>query len=293
VELAPVPRVTRGEFRPSRWGGEPQVVVDVATSWRALHRWRPEYLKSVIGDRAVVVRETNGAPRNIFQNLAVGGSIRFPQYLDWVLETAGDLAPIAAHNPHIGGITKAVAEFGFESSYYLDVKLERLSRTLLDDIEIPNWYRTAPVDINLWCGVLGTSSGLHCDVTPNCNVQIAGHKTFILFAPSQSRRVYQVPGITHGRFDPNLPDYDRFPLARAATGRECTLKPGEALYIPVGWYHQVTVRSGWALNVNFFWPRPFPQGLLRPSLWHFLLRRGWARTRRAARAAAGDVRRKA
>ncbi|HEX8110263.1 MAG TPA: cupin-like domain-containing protein [Kofleriaceae bacterium] len=281
MQLLPVPRLRTNEFRPSRWAGGPRVIVDNVRAWKALDRWQPDYLKSAVGDSEVSVREVNGPPRNVFQSLAAGGRISFSDYIDWVLATADDLLAVSTKYSEASDIAREVARSGLERSYYLDIKLAQLSKTLLDDTAVPAWYRTTPVDINFWCGVLGTSSGLHCDVTPNCNVQVAGSKHFILFPPSQSGLLYRIPKITHCRFDPNMPDFDRFPLARSASGWQCTLRPGESLYIPVGWYHQVTVVSGWAVNVNFFWPRPFPQGLATPPLWHFLLRRSWAGLRRA------------
>jgi len=283
LKVTPVHRVDRSEFRVSRMAGEPRVVVGNVSDWGALHRWQPDYLKSVIGDCVVAVREAKGPPRNIFQNLAEGGRIPFDQYLDWVLATARDLDQIALKYDDPGDITRAVCASGFDYSYYLDAKLGRLSETLLDDAPAPDWYRTEPLDTNLWCGVLGTSSGLHCDVTPNCNVQVIGTKHFTLFPPAQSRLIYQFRGGTHCLFDPNVPDFETFPLARDASGWECTLRPGESLYIPVGWYHQVTVTSSWALNVNFFWRRPFPQGLAIPVLWQFFLRRARAKAVRTVR----------
>ncbi|MET8160800.1 cupin-like domain-containing protein [Sphaerisporangium sp. NPDC005289] len=279
MRLRPIPRVSRGDFRRAPLAGRPLVVLDNTPGWPAFTRWHEGYLRSVAGHREVAVRETNGPPRNIFQNLAEGGRVPFGDYLDWVVETARELEGIAGHSG-VRDITRAVAGSGFDVSYYLDAKLGQLSRTLLADAPAPGWYRSPPVDTNLWLGVLGTSSGLHCDVTPNCNVQVIGRKHFILFPPSQSRRVYRIPRLTHCRFDPNDPDFGRFPLARQASGWQCTLSPGESLHIPVGWYHQVTVVSAWALNVNFFWRRPFPQGIATPPLWRFLLRRGWARARR-------------
>ncbi len=281
MELLSVPRIHRDDFQVSRWGGQPCVVLDNVRDWAALNRWQPGYLRSVIGDRDVVVRETNGPPRNIFQNLAEGGGIPFGQYFDWVLDTAQDLDGIARTYREVGDITREVCARGFAVSYYLDANLKRLSPTLLGDAPEPAWFQAAPSAVNLWCGVLGTSSGLHCDVSPNCNVQVVGTKHFILFSPGQTRKLYRAGRGTHCGFDPNLPDYERFPLARGARGWQCTLQPGESLYIPVGWYHQVTVTSGWALNVNFFWRRPFPQGLAVPALWRFLLRRHWATVQRA------------
>ncbi len=249
--------------------------------WAAFERWTPHYLRSTAGDREVVVRETHGPPRNIFQNLAEGGSAPFGDYLDWVLDTARDVEDLAGDVDDPGEITRRLSTAGLEVSYYLDAKLALLSDVLLRDTSVPNWYRRPPLDVNFWCGVLGTSSGLHCDVTPNCNVQVVGTKHFTLFPPKDAERISRVRRGTHCRFDPNMPDFDRFPLAREATGWECALRPGESLYIPVGWFHQVTVTSPWAVNVNFFWKRPFPQGIAAPHLWHFLLRRGRARVGRA------------
>jgi hypothetical protein len=200
--------------------------------------------------------------------------------LDWVLDTsaAQDLQTIAKNYDKVSDIALEVSKSRFEVSYYLGIELKKLSSKLFHDIEIPNWYKTNPIDVNFWCGILGTSSGLHYDITPNCNVQIRGHKHFILFSPAQSKLLYPIQGVTtHCRFDPNLPDFDRFPLARKAFGWQCRLQAGECIYIPAGWYHQVTVTSKWAVNVNFSWPRPFPQGLVAPSLWRMLLFRGWAR----------------
>ena len=282
MDLIDIPQVHTSEFRPRRLGGEPRVVIGNVDTWAAFGLWQPDYLKAVAGNQKVSVRETVGPPRNIYQNLSQGGEILFSQYIDWVLEIANgdDFKDYLRKYSDVSDITRAICESGFECSYYLDTKLADFSTDLLRDVKTPSWYSVDPVDVIFWCGVLGTSSGLHSDVTPNCNVQILGHKHFILFPPSQSRLLYQVPGRTHCQFDPNIPDFIRFPLARKALGWQCTLHPGQSLYIPVGWFHQVTVTSGWALNVNFFWPRPFPQGLITRSLWRILLWRSWVRLHR-------------
>jgi len=266
-------------------GGEPRVVLENAQQWRALRAWSPEYLKSMAGAKHVAVRETVGPPRNVYQNLAEGGRISFAQYLDWVLEMASgeDFRNVATRHCNVADITRAICNLPFANAYYLDTRLAALSTELLKDVDIPRWYTSDPVDVLLWCGVLGTSSGLHFDITPNCNVQVAGHKHFILFPPSACRLLYQNGGGAHCPFRPNTPDFDRFPLAKKALGWRCTLYMGDSLYIPAGWFHQVTVTSPWALNVNFFWPRPFPQGLITPSLWRVLIRRKWARLRAGLR----------
>jgi hypothetical protein len=272
VQLREIPRVRRSELKP-HLRREPRVVVDSVATWPALKRWEPTYLKRTVGDREVAVRETDGPPSNIFQNLQSGGWTTFGEYLDWVLENARDVDHIAQKGLAVTDVARFVAAQGYEFSYYLDAKLHRLSGALADDVRAPDWFRTGVIDVNFWCGVFGTSCGLHCDVTPNCNVQVVGRKNFSLFAPTQARRIYRKPQSTHCRFDPNRPDFEQFPLAAEAEGWACTLEPGESLYIPVGWYHQATVVSGWAVNVNFFWRRPFLHGVMEPALWPLLLRR--------------------
>ena len=281
LKLEPVPRVHAKDFQPPRFGGKPQVVLHAVDDWAALHAWHPDYLKVVTGNVEVPVRETDGPPKNIFQNLGPGGLIAFSDYLDWVVMTANEqnFQDIAARLTENSDLVRHVCAIGFRQSYYLDADLRKLSPRLIADIRTPRWYDAEPVSVLLWCGIMGTSSGMHSDVKPNCNVQVIGRKHFILFGPSQSRALYRLPNITHCQFDPNLPDLDRFPMARGATGLQCTLAPGECLYIPVGWYHQVTVASDWAINVNFFWPRPFGQSLAVPVLWRFLARRAWAHLR--------------
>jgi len=67
-------------------------------------------------------------------------------------------------------------------------------------------------------------------------------------------------------FDPNKPDFEKYPRALGARGWECILERGETLYIPPGWYHQVTVLSPGAVNVNFWFGRMFAAKELRETL---------------------------
>ena len=252
MQLVTLPGVSIQDFDPNRIL-TPAVVVGSASGWNALEGWTPEYLKAVAGDQSVSVRNTSGAPQNIYHRLEPDTELKFAEYLNWVLSTAEQLTDALGDSCDVGGISRAVTAKGMTSSHYLDIELERLSARLARDIDVPEWYRIPPAMILFWCGVLGTSSGLHSDEHANCNVQIFGKKHFVLFSPNQVDLFERIPGRTQCRFDPNLPDFDRFPLARNASGYECWLNPGDSLHIPPKWLHQVTVVSTWAINVNFFW----------------------------------------
>jgi hypothetical protein len=284
MRLRPVPRVAAENFRPSRLPGEPRVVNGLVETWPARTRWTPDYLEQIAGDVKVNVHRRMGPPRNFGQTDAEGGSLPFREYLRWVLETSAEYEPLRRPlAPH--EVVDIVEEAGFEESYSLDAPLASLSDALVGDVEVPGWYDVPPRAIVFWCSILGNSSGLHFDLSPNCNVQVRGRKHVVLFAAAQTPVLYRYPQPdAHCAFDPTTPDFERFPRAREAEGWECTLDEGEALYIPIGWYHQVTVVSPWAINVNFWWPRPFPQGLVTPSVWPQL---AW-RLRRSASALYGS-----
>ena len=66
-------------------------------------------------------------------------------------------------------------------------------------------------------------------------------------------------------FDPEAPDFDTFPLARHAQMIECIVNPGELLFVPAGWFHQVRALTC-SLSSNR-WARALPLALKgAPSL---------------------------
>jgi len=267
MDIKAVIKTTGQEFSATKWRGEPRVIVDNAPQWRAGGLWSAPYLEEKAGYRKVLVRANQGKPVNAHSNSESGSQILLSRYLEWVLDASIDLQDICRGCTDATGIAKAVAKSGMGASYYLDTSLPELSSKLAAEAPAPDWSVEKPLGTRLWCGVLGTSCGTHADDLPNCNVQVMGSKHFVLFPPSQGRLLYRMRGSTHCRFDPVLPDFERFPLARQASGLECTLRPGQSLYIPAGWYYQMTVVSGWAVNVNFLWPRLFFHTLATPSMW--------------------------
>ena len=52
------------------------------------------------------------------------------------------------------------------------------------------------------------------------------------------------------------PDYTRFPHFSRARAVECVLHPGEALFIPSAWWHNITQLDEENISVNFWFERP-------------------------------------
>jgi len=110
-----------------------------------------------------------------------------------------------------------------------------------------------------WIGPAGTVTPLHCDYDDNIFAQIWGTKRIFLSPPHHDEFLYprEANAILFGSpFDPEAPDYDKFPLARQATMIEVIVNPGDMLYVPAGWYHQVRALT-FSLSSNR-WARAVP-----------------------------------
>jgi len=122
----------------------------------------------------------------------------------------------------------------------------------------PTWFdKMGPP--RFWIGPAGTVTPLHCDFDDNIFAQVWGSKRIILSPPHHD--VFLSPReanpILFGSpFDPEAPDYDAYPLARHASMIAVTVHPGDMLYVPAGWYHQVRALT-FSLSSNR-WARAVP-----------------------------------
>ena len=113
-----------------------------------------------------------------------------------------------------------------------------------------------------WLGPAGTVTPLHCDYDDNIFAQIWGTKRIFLVPPHHDEFLYpsEANAILFGSpVDPEAPDFDRFPLARQANMIEVIVNPGDMLYVPAGWYHQVRALT-FSLSANR-WARAMPFAL--------------------------------
>jgi len=113
-----------------------------------------------------------------------------------------------------------------------------------------------------WLGPAGTITPLHSDYDDNIFAQIWGSKRVILSPPHHDEFLYtwEANAMLYGSpVNPAAPDYEKYPLARQATMTECIVNPGDLLYLPAGWYHQVSSLTP-ALSSNR-WARGLPFAL--------------------------------
>jgi hypothetical protein len=91
---------------------------------------------------------------------------------------------------------------------------------------------------NLWLGPAGTISPLHRDRVNVLNVQTFGSKRITLIDSCQLPRVYNEQSY-YSMVDVERPDLERFPDFAAVTVRSAVLQPGDAVFIPVNWWHHL------------------------------------------------------
>ena len=106
--------------------------------------------------------------------------------------------------------------------------------------------------ISIWFGGPGTRSNLHWDPYNNFLGQFYGSKFVVLVSPQESKYLYPFDGYVRvSRIDPCYPDFDTYPMSRNAHMMIGILEPGDLLYFPKGWWHQLRNKE-FTIGVNCF-----------------------------------------
>ena len=117
-------------------------------------------------------------------------------------------------------------------------------------------------DSTLWLGSRGACTQCHQDsYGANLVAQLFGKKRWTLYPPSAgSRGLYptRVPyeqSSIFSRVDVHNPDLSLHPQFRAVAheAKSVTLQPGEVLFIPKHWWHDVQTVSDMSLSVNHWY----------------------------------------
>jgi hypothetical protein len=110
----------------------------------------------------------------------------------------------------------------------------------------------------MWIGPEGTFTALHHDLTNNLIAQAVGSKRLKILPASEVGRLYNDEHVFSGVADLEDPALDlrAHPRLIGARMYEVVLAPGEALFLPFGWWHQVRALS-FSVTLtytNFRWP---------------------------------------
>ena len=114
--------------------------------------------------------------------------------------------------------------------------------------------------VSIWIGG-ATTATCHFDALDNIACCVAGKRKFTLFPPDQISNLYPGPleptpgGQVISLVDFKDPDYEKFPRFQDAllSAQVVELEPGDALFIPSMWWHNVESLEPYNVLVNYWW----------------------------------------
>lgn len=222
TEVPRLPAIDPSVFMTTHFAfGVPLVLTEVVTGWKAFGKWTPAYLKEHFGDVEVEVSSGRAA------------------------DPAPDINFVAhVEKTTLGAYVDRVLVAGDTNDLYMIAQNRNLQRTglsaLLGDVELPPYLdaATARGGSALWLGPAGTVTPLHHDTSSILFCQLHGRKRIQLVSPFELSILDGARGVYAG-VDAEEPDLERFPGFPGVTVKTVTLLPGEALFIPAGYWHHV------------------------------------------------------
>lgn len=199
----------------------PVIITGMFDSWPARERWNFDYFRARCGDAVVEVQFGRDADADYEINQpALKRTMRFRDYVDLVERS------------------------GVTNDFYMTANNASRNRAALSAL----WADAPPVREYLdasaadagffWFGPAGTKTPFHHDLTNNVMAQVIGRKRVLLAPFTDTAHMYNHLHC-YSQIDGSAIDVERFPSVQQARMIECTLEPGELLFLPIGWWHYV------------------------------------------------------
>jgi lysine-specific demethylase 8 len=231
--------VKRIPFAPgaTKLSEEPYVIEQGMVEWGAWGKWSFPYIKQVAGDYRV--------------KMTLGNSEKDQTKL--IKTTIGDFIDqyCLGDGANLGGSRDEVP-------YLQELNLLAEFPDLNADLELPSLYPQWCLTRTFsWMGTTGSMTGLHNDSLHNFHVQCCGRKRF-LFIPTDKLPKSLISskydsGTYLALIDLLSEEYASSPFFEQLEAEiyEVVLEPGEILYIPRWWWHQV-ISIEPTISVNCF-----------------------------------------
>ena len=234
MELEQIPRVesiTRSEFlRDYVQPQKPLVIEKLIDDWPAYKKWDLDYINQIAGNRNVPLYDGRPISSEYKFNEA-HAEMKMSEYID-LLKSGPTNYRIFLYN-----LMKEVPQF------QEDFKFPDLGLRFLKQLPM------------LFFGGENSRVFMHYDIdyANILHFHFHGKKQCILFPPSESKHLYKVPHALISREDINFndPDYEKFPALKLAKGYITELNHGETLYMPEGYWHNMTyLTAGFSMSLR-------------------------------------------
>ncbi|WP_460724218.1 cupin-like domain-containing protein [Nocardia heshunensis] len=217
----PAARPEAGDW--AAYGGLPVVIEGVADKWAAVDKWNAEDLVTRAGHHEVTAFVTDESLQGtVLQQINRKVTTSFGAVIDHIFD-------VRRHDEKL--------------SYYLRVEPgSAVYEELSSDFDIPDTGREFnPAWTGIWMGQRGNSTPFHNDQWHGLLFQISGHKRYTMVHPFDAPRL-QRDWPAESRYDlshaPVLAE-DAPVLNELEQVYQGVLAPGEVLYVPPFWMHQV------------------------------------------------------
>lgn len=217
---------------------KPVIIEDLIKDWPAYSKWNLDYIQCLAGDQIVPLY--NNEPTKGRQNSVVPAKkMKLYDYID-ILKTQPTDLRMFFYN-----VLQKMPELTKDFSYP-DIGLK--------------FFKKLPV---MFFGGKGSKVLAHydMDLADLVHVHFHGNKHVTLFAPDQAKNLYKVPFTVHNLeiIDMDNPDFEKYPALQLAEGIAVSMKHGDALYMPSGYWHYITYDDG-GFSITL---RAFPRKPLR------------------------------
>ncbi|MDN3595635.1 cupin-like domain-containing protein [Zunongwangia endophytica] len=240
LQLAEIPRVKRiskEDFlkyyvKPQK----PVVIENLIEEWPAYEKWNLDYIKQVAGDKVVPLYDDRPITSE-FKFNEPHAEMKMADYIDLLKSKPTDYRIFLYH------LMKEVPVL------QKDFKFPEVGLRMIKQLPM------------LFFGGENSKVFMHYDIdfANILHFQFHGKKQCVLYPPSESKYLYKVPHSLISREDIDFtnPDFNNFPVLKKAQGYVTELNHGEALYMPEGYWHQMSyLNAGFSMSLRAT-PRTF------------------------------------
>jgi len=196
----------------------PVVLGDLTKWWPAREKWNLDYLEQVAGDEIVPLYSSLPAKNKEHQH-APTMHVSLREYFELLRHGENDLRMFFYNI--LSGAPALRKDFDYPR---LGLK----------------FFKRLPV---LFVGGRGAKVQMHYDIDLADLIlcHFGGSKHVLLIPPEQTKYMYKVPYSFSALYDVDFsnPDLEKYPAIKKLNGYVATLKHGDALYIPSGYWHYI------------------------------------------------------
>ena len=213
--------------------GIPVVIEGGASDWDCIGKWSPSWLCEHYGDEPIIYIDST--PEQMEQKDYSSTLGKFSDVLTGI--NNGDVTKYIRFSPLLHDHPELLRDFN------------------------ANWLKkmrhpfSTGKKLQLFVGPKGSKTDLHAAAEYNFFTQVYGRKHWYICSPKSDAALDPLNlGLAYftSKFNPKFPDFKSFPISKDIDFHECILEPGDILYNPSSYWHQVENESD-SIGVGFRW----------------------------------------